>query len=174
MPYTAVLPFFLRRSNDVVGITEITSTSERVHGLLRLEGDRLVVQWRVARETERVGMEIRTDHEVEPVREVVVPLAALGGAEVRATGLRRLLGPQVVLTAADLRAFEEIAGATGLRLAHPAALKLRILRSDHLLAQEFAGELNLAVAEHALRQVEEPDYLSPAPPGRLATPPGSE
>ena len=170
MAYTAVLPFFLRRSNDVVGVMEITSTQERVHGLLRLEEDRLVIQWRVARETERVGMEIRTDHDVEAVRELIVPLSAIGGAEVRARGWRRLLGPQVVLTASDLRAFEEITGAAGLKLAHPAALALRILRSDHLLAQEFAGELNLAVAEHALRQVEEPDYLPPPAPGKLEGP----
>lgn len=162
MPWSAALPFYLRRSHDVVGSVEITSTTERIHGLLKLEDERLVVQWRLARETERYGTEIRTDHELEPVREIVLPLAALAGAEVRADGWRRLLGPQVVLTAADLRAFESIAGAAGLRMSHPATLVLRVKRSECLAAREFAAELNLALAETALQRAEAPDAL-PAP-----------
>lgn len=146
-PHTlAALPFFLRRKHDVVGAMEITSTTERIHGLLRLEPERLVVQWRVARATERVGMEIRTDREVEPVREVVLALAVLGAAAARTSGVRWLLGPQVVLTAADLRAFEAIAGEAGLKLDHPATLALRVERSDRLLVEEFVAELNLALA----------------------------
>src|SRR5687768_17483994 len=118
MAHSAALPFVLRRSHDVVG-WEIVSTRETVHGLLRLEGDRVFIQWRVARSTDHVGMSIRTDHEVEPVREVVIPLGAVAGASVR-WRWRWPPGPYVILTAADLRAFEEIAGAAGLSLDHPA------------------------------------------------------
>ena len=150
MRTNAALPFFLRRKHEVVGAMEITSTTERIHGLLRLEDERLVVQWRVARATERVGSEIRTDREVEPVREVVLPLRALAGAAARSTGWRWLAGPQVVLTAADLRAFEAITGEAGLKLDHPATLALRVRRSDRLLVEEFVAELNLAVAERGL------------------------
>jgi hypothetical protein len=136
-----------------VGIREITSTHETVHGLLRLEGDQIYVQWRVARSTDRVGMEIRTDREVEPVREVVVPLSAIAGAAVR-WRWKWPPGPYLVLTAADLRAFEEVAGAAGLSLDHPAELALRLRRADRELGTEFAGDLELAVAERALAAAE--------------------
>jgi hypothetical protein len=153
MPHSAALPFVLHRSHDSVGIREITSTHETVHGLLRLEGDRIHVQWRVARSTDRVGMEIRTDREVEPVREVVLPLSAIAGASVR-WRWKWPPGPYLVLTAADLRVFEEVAGAAGLSLDHPAELALRLRRSDRELGTEFAGDLELAVAERALAAAE--------------------
>ena len=105
MAHSAALPFVLHRSHDVVGGREITSTHETVHGLIRLDGDRVHVQWRVARSTDRVGKEIRTDREVEPVREAVIPLSAVAGATVR-WRWRWPPGPYLVLTAADLRAFE--------------------------------------------------------------------
>lgn len=149
MIHSAALPFFLRRSHDVVAVGRVTKTLERIHGLLRVDGERVTVQWRVAREVSHVGGEIRTDHEFEPVREVVLPLASLAGAAVHWRGRNRIRGPRFVLTAADLRAFEEIAGAAGLRLEHPAQLVLRIRRADILAAQEFAATLNLAVAEHS-------------------------
>ena len=153
MPHSAALPFVLHRSHDSVGIREITSTHETVHGLLRLDGDQIHVQWRVARSTDRVGMEIRTDREVEPVREVSVPLSAIAGAAVR-WRWKWPPGPYLVLTAADLRAFEEVAGAAGLSLDHPAELALRLRRADRPLGSEFAGDLELAVAERALAAAE--------------------
>lgn len=162
MPSSSALPFQLHRTHEVYGAREISSTRERIHGLLRLDGDRLVVQWRVDRQTERYGAEIRTDLELDPVREVILPLGALAGAEVRAGGWRRLRGAQVVLTASDLRAFEEIAGAAGLRLDHPATLVLGIRRSERLAAREFAADLNLALAERALRRAESPGPLPPS------------
>ena len=148
MAHSAALPFILKRSDDVIGV-EITSTRETVHGLLRLDGDRVYVQWRVARSTERVGWQIRTDREVEPVREAVIPLSAIAGATVR-WQWRWPPGPYLVLTAADLRAFEEVAGAAGLSLSHPAELALRLRGADRALGNEFAGELELALAERAL------------------------
>jgi hypothetical protein len=155
MTHSAALPFTLRRGHDVVGLTEITSTTETVHGLLYLDGERLIVQWRMARSTERVGSEIRTDRELGPVREIVVPLAGVASAEVRRFWFRWPPGSYIVLTAADLRAFEEIAGEGGLRMDHPAELVLHIRRADRLAAREFAGELGLAVAERALRRATE-------------------
>ena len=154
MPHSAAVPFVLHRSHDQVGLKEITSTHETIHGLLRLEGDRLHVQWRVARSTDRVGMEIRTDREVEPVREVVLPLSAIGGATVQWRWWKWPPGPYLVLTAADLRAFEEVAGAAALSLDHPAELALRLRRADRALGTEFAGDLELAVAERALAAAE--------------------
>ena len=149
MTHSAALPFTLKRSQDVIGASEITSTTETVHGLLRLEGERLVIQWRLGRKTDRIGNEIRTDQEFEAVRQVVIPLDAVAGAAVRRRWWQLWSGPRLILTASDLQAFEEVAGEGGLRLAHPAELVLRLRRSDRLAAEEFSAELALAVAELA-------------------------
>ena len=82
MPHSAAVPFLLQRRHDVVGVA-ITTTRETVHGLLRLDGDKLYVQWRVALAIDHVGMTIRSDKQVEPVREVVIPLTAIAGAVVK-------------------------------------------------------------------------------------------
>jgi hypothetical protein len=154
MAHYAALPFTLRRSKDVVGAKEITSTKETVHGLLRLDGDRVLIQWRTSRAIDRVGTEIRTDREVEPVRELSLPLAALAGAEVRWSWLHWPPGPHLVLTGADLLAFEGLAGREGLELKHPAQFAIRIGRGSRLAALEFASELGLALADRALRAAE--------------------
>jgi hypothetical protein len=152
MTQSAALPFVLRRSSDVIGLDHFTSTTEKLHGLLRLDGECVVIQWRTSRKTERVGSEVRTDLEYEPVREVSVPLSALAGARIRT---RWWGGRQLHLTAADLRAFEGVAGEDGLRLAHPAELVLGLSRDTAKLAREFAAELQMALAERALRQAEQ-------------------
>ena len=178
MPHSAALPFSLRRKHEVVGVREYTSTTETVHGLLRLDGERLVIQWRLTRATDRVGFEIRTDREVEPVRETVVPLSSLAGAAVRRQWWRRLLGPQLVLTAADLRAFAGVADDAVLRLEHPARLVLNLRRADETAAAEFAAEVELAIAEQALSAAEERETApgveaggSQRQPFRAMTPP---
>ena len=176
MPHSAALPFFLKKSGDVYTTTAVTTTSEVTHGLLRLDDERLVVQWRVARKTEHVGWEIRTDEEVEPVREIVVPLSAVADAAVRGGWWSWITGgPRVVLTATDLVAFEALAGAGGLKLDHPSRLVLRIRYADRLAAEEFGAELALALAERTLRDGVRPGSLDGgARPtgGRLHAPPG--
>lgn len=153
MPHVAAVPFHLFRKTDSVSGTSVTSTTEIVHGLLRLEADRLVVQWRLARQTQHVGtMSVHTDEELEAVRELVIPLSGVAGAELRRRWWLPWNAPLLVLRAADLRAFEEIAGENGLRLSHPAELVLGLRRPDTLVAEEFAAELSLAVAERALAE----------------------
>lgn len=150
-----VLPFLLRRSQDVFGADGITTTAETIHGLLHLDATRLTIQWRLARETDRFGPEIRTDREVEPVRDVRLPLGAIGGVALRRSWWpwRRFL--RVVLTAADLQAFEEVAGTGGLQLAHPAELVLLVRRIDKPAAAAFIAELDLVLAERALEAAEQ-------------------
>ncbi|MGM0669625.1 MAG: hypothetical protein ACQET1_07890 [Gemmatimonadota bacterium] len=150
MPRMAAVPFTIRRSKDEFSATSVSSTTETAHGLLRLEGDRIIVQWRLARKTERyTSVAIKTDEDMEPVREVVVPLDAVATAFVRNRWWEFWRGPQMVLTAADLQAFDEVAGEGGLRLGHPAKMVVRLRRSDRMLAEEFTAELTLAVAEMA-------------------------
>jgi hypothetical protein len=155
MRRTAALPFTLRRSEEAYGAASLTTTTETVHGLLRLDGDRVVIQWRSARKTEHLGaLEMRTDRELDDVREVTVPLSALAGASRRPSFWGRLRACRFVLTAADLRAFEGVAGEDGLGLDHPAKLVVRIRRADTLQADEFAAELALALAERQLSEAD--------------------
>jgi hypothetical protein len=155
------LQFTLRRSEDIVGVTEITSTRETVHGLMRVEGENLIIQWRVARSTDRVGMVIKTEREMEPVREVVVPLAALASARF-GWRWRWPPGRRFILTASDLRAFEPLSTA-GFELDNPTELAVGIRRPDRLAAREFAGDLDLALAERAVAAAEQRPELPPHP-----------
>ena len=78
MPRFATLPFTLRRSTDEFTMLGMTTTTEKVHGLLRLEGEEVTVQWRLNRTTDHLGgAKYHTDEEIEPVREVTIPLSAL-------------------------------------------------------------------------------------------------
>lgn len=162
-PNVIALPFTLKRTSDVFGAAEYSSTTETVHGLLRLQGDDLVIQWRVQRSTDRYGTEVRSDMEVEAVREVAVPLIRIANASLRRAWWERQ--PRLVLTAADLTAFEELAGSGGLSLAHPAELILNIRREDRLRAREFAADVELASGDLAMQLEDE------AEGGRLAPPP---
>jgi hypothetical protein len=154
MNHHAAVPFTLQRHKDVIAGREITSTRETVHGLLNLDGERVVIQWRTSRAIDRVGAEIRSDREVEPVRELSLPLSALAGAEVRWAWRPWPPGRYLVLTGADLRAFEELAGTEGLELKHPAQFEIRISNDSRFRALEFASELKLALADRALRAAE--------------------
>lgn len=153
-PQTAALPFTLRRGHDVFEASEYTSTRETVHGLLRLDGAALHIQWRTSRTTDRMGRQVRTDREFEPVREVTVPLAALAGARVRWSWRRWPPGYHLEITAADLRAFEQVAGEGGLKLKHPAQLGIRVTGGARMAARDFASEVELALADRALRAAE--------------------
>lgn len=148
MSRSASLPFVLTLKKDVYTSTTMITTRERVHGLLRLEGEQLRIQWRVGRTTERYGAgEVRSDDEVEPVQEVLVPLDYVAGAVVKERWWEPWAGPRLVLTGNDLRAFEGLAATKVLRLSHPSELTLRLRRGDALAASEFAGELAMAIAE---------------------------
>jgi len=151
MPPSAALPFKLKRSKDIFSGSGMTSTTETIHGLLRLADGVLTVQWRLARKTDYVGGEIRTDEEFEAVREVHVPLHAVAGVNIRNRWWEWPLGPRLEVVASDLGAFEEVVGEAGLKMAHPAQLVLRIARRDRLVAEEFAAEVALALAERALK-----------------------
>lgn len=150
MARSATLPFTILRDKGVIAGKEMTSTRETVHGLLRLDGERVLIQWRTSRAIDRVGSEIRSDSEMEEVRELSLPLSALASAEVRSSWLpwSRL---RVVLTGADLRAFESLAGNEGLQLKHPAQFDIRVSRDARADALEFVSELEFALADLALR-----------------------
>ena len=155
----SAVPFLLRRQSDVIGLMEMTSTTEKSYGVLRIEGETLVVQWGTARETQKVGLVMKTDRALDPVREERIPLAGLAGANIGWQWLRWPPGPSLVLRAADLRAFEGLAGGAGLVLEHPAELTLGIRRRDRGLAREFAAELEMHLADQALKAAERRDRV---------------
>ena len=148
MTTVSAVPFTFKRSSDLyTSGGGYESTTETAHGLVRLETDRLVIQWRLAVRTEAVmsaGYETR--EEIEPVKEIVIPLSKVAGATVPQGRWWKLVGPRLVITAADLLAFEKIAGQQGLKLKHPSKLVLRVKRSDRLIAEEVAAELALTLA----------------------------
>lgn len=148
MTSLAAVPFTLKRSTDMwTSGGEYESTTQTAHGLVRLESDRLVLQWRIAVQTQLMdGAGYETREEIEPVQEMVIPLTSVAGAVVPRQRWWRFVGPRLVLTATDLLAFEKIAGQQGLKLKHPAKLVLRIRRADRLIAEEFAAELALTLA----------------------------
>lgn len=106
------------------------------------------------RTVDLVGSEIRSDKTVEQVREVSIPLAGLSVAHVRSPWWRIRNRVRLVIIAADLRAFEPLVEGVGLDLAHPAELRVNIRPQDYDAAVEFAGELQLALAELSLRRAE--------------------
>jgi hypothetical protein len=160
----ATLPFTLRRSKHSFTSSAMTTTTEKVHGLLHLEGEEMTVQWRLARKTDYLGSDkTHTDEEFEAVQKASIPISAISGASVRRPWWKFWGGPRIVLLASDLQALEAVAGQDGLRLAHPAQLVLTVRRSDALVAQEFAAELELAVAERALARSEERRRLTSPP-----------
>ena len=154
------LPFTLRRSDGVIRGKEITSTVETIHGLIHVDGDSLVLQWRVQRQTDRVGAEIRSERELEPVREATIPVASVSGAVVRSPWWRLGRAGRLVLTATDLRAFEGLTGPGGLELAHPAQLIFEVRKEDTDAARELAMQVELAIGDHALR-IAEGDATAP-------------
>ena len=164
MPRMAAVPFTIRRSKDEFSATSLSSTTETVHGLLRLDGDHIVIQWRLDRKIESYSsVSIKTDEDMEPVREVVIPLGAVASAFVRRRWWEFWRGPQMVLTAADLQAFDEVAGDGGLRLGHPAEMVVGLRRADRMLAEEFTAELTLAVAELAAAETHSSRRLKDGP-----------
>jgi hypothetical protein len=151
---TGAVPFVVRREQGTVRGFSVAATTEVTHGLLRLVAGRVVAQWSTARQTSRAGWEISVDHERLPVQEVEIPLQGLAGARVR---WRLLPWPprwQLVVHAADLRAFERLAGELRLPQSHPAELVLDLRAVDRAAAREFAADLTLALAEEAVRLAE--------------------
>ena len=140
---------------EVHGVSELTSTRETIDGLLRLDGDELLIQWRLRVTTEHLA---ETDEELGDVTSVVLPLDRIAGVEVRHRWWELWLGPRLVLTATDMLAFEQIADEAGFHLSHPAQLVVRLRRGDRLAAEEFAAEMSSGLANERIR---EPPERSP-------------
>ncbi|HEU4631460.1 MAG TPA: hypothetical protein VFS08_17030 [Gemmatimonadaceae bacterium] len=143
------VPFSIRLSDEHVATSAgsfYLAADRRVVGLARLEPDALVVQFAESRHVVHVlaagGVEQRRESDVVSDRRI--PLEAISGARV-AWGL---LGPRLVVTTSDLRALAGMPGANG------AELRLRIARRHRTAASELVAELQLQLADLALRRAE--------------------
>lgn len=153
MDRSPALPFTVRRKKDVINFFGITSTHETMRGLLRVEGDKVVLQWRTERKIDRVGWTLGTEREFDAVREVTLPVSVIADATVHSHWwwpFRKYL----VLTGVDLRAFETLLIDEALPIAHPAELVVRIDRGASANAREFATELRLVLADRAIQAAE--------------------
>jgi hypothetical protein len=159
----AALPFQVSGNHQVFTNGTVTTTEERRHGVVRLEGATLTVQWRVERKIQKIGPETRTDVEQDGMRSVPVRVDQLGDARVRTRGRWFWRTWELVLTARDLSAFDPLAGNDGFTFEHPAELVLPVRSADIQLAREFASEVELAVAELALSAAESAAAPLPAP-----------
>ena len=142
------VPFSVPLSEQILssdaGLTYVTA-KRRVHGVARVDDDRLVLQLAESRAVVQLTeMGVTQRMESDPVAERAIPLALVGDARLR----RHWLWWQLVLTAADLRAFEGLPGAEGVEL------RLRVDRRHRALAEELVGTLQLALAELAVQRAE--------------------
>lgn len=90
----AALPFSLEGVEEALGVSELTSTKETIHGLLRFDGDKLLIQWQLTIKTQHLG---ETDEELGDVNSVVIPLDSIAGVTVRRRWWEFWVGPRLAL-----------------------------------------------------------------------------
>lgn len=146
---SAEVPFTVRLSDEHIATSAgsfYVAADRRVVGIARLEPDALVLQFSESRHVVHVlaagGVEQR--READTVSDRRIPLDAISGARVGWS----LLGARLVVTTSDLRATAGMPGANG------AELRLRIARRHRAAAAELVAELQLQVADLALRRAE--------------------
>lgn len=143
------VPFHFFSADESVRIGPfhgMTVRERTISGLLSLGADAVTVQFQVARGLVHMGGGgLVTERTTEPVQECVVPLTALADLRVQRPRWRTRADFTLVLVAKDLRAFEQIPGANGHELA------LRVAGRNRDDAEEFASELQLALADEAVR-----------------------
>jgi hypothetical protein len=113
------------------------STSFRVHGLLRLEGEQLVIQWGGTVQVQEVGLlSLQDESEVLPIEQVVVPVSDL----YRATLAGGWWRPRLKLEARELAALGAVPSEQYGRV------EFWYARHDRMVAVEMADAINEAIA----------------------------
>ncbi|HEX8692077.1 MAG TPA: hypothetical protein VF746_06645 [Longimicrobium sp.] len=139
----SAVPFTLRRQELTSAALKWEQVDTVVRGLLRLDDDDLVFQWREEASVQRWGggggySREKSESEVMEKR---VPLAALRSARLKR---RWWLLADLALAAADLRAFEGLPGGRG------SELVVRVARADRSAAADLASGIELALADRLL------------------------
>jgi len=123
-----------------------------LHGVMRLEGDHLVIEWSGTRHVSEAGRgTARSAVEQLPVSRATIPVASLGRVTLRRHWWRRRLE----IASADLSALQAIPTARAGRVV------LEITRADRHLAADLVSQIELAAADHALAAAEQLRALPP-------------
>jgi hypothetical protein len=125
----------------------VYDSSVRIHGLARLEGNTLILEWSGTISHDEVGKTIGSWTESLPVKSASIPLSSLATVEFRRGWL---LSPRLVLRASDLNGFSGIPGVEA------GVLVLRLLRRDRRAGRDLAANLELGLADAALLEAENP------------------
>jgi hypothetical protein len=108
----------------------------KVHGVLQVDEDRVVLEWAVTESSGKVdGVDVKMDVKELPVEAVELPIERLYEAKAH-TGWWK---PRVTLIANDLRLFQGIPGVEG------TGLQLYIARADRALAEHAVDSINDAI-----------------------------
>ena len=140
VPFALALP---KESNVARG--QVLSKSYQVRGVARLEGDRLTLEWSGSIEiTEVSGASVRTLRESVPAQRLVLPMARIASIELRGRWWR----PFIELRATGVRPLDLVPSAVAGRVV------LRLARRDRQAAAELVSQVQLAMADLALREAE--------------------
>jgi hypothetical protein len=157
---TAAVPFTLRVPGESrVEGPQVSSTTHRMHGIARLEGASMVLEWSGTTEEQIVGpASVRAKRTAIPIARAEVPVGRLAGFELR--GWWR---PRIELWASDLDTLARVPGVERGRL------RLWLARRDRRAAAELVLGVQLEMAEEALRAADASGELpSPGlPPGEV-------
>lgn len=130
------IPFKIRRATR--DSNTYLQTATHVHGLVGMEDDEVVLQYRITTVRQRIGaMPERTESEVGEAR---IPLDAIRRAEVRRGWFRT----RVVLLPANLHSFGGIPGFTGDELV------LTIPRAERAGAADLVSSIEMALSTRLL------------------------
>ncbi len=149
---TDALPFRLRVVEPAVAVRRnaVDTTESRLHGLARLDGSTLRLEWSGTVESTVVrGPEVRIERRELPVSGLEVPVQELARVELRGRWFR----PRLVLRPVRLDGLAAVPSATG------GTLTLWIERRDWALAGELAASLEVEMADAALRAASAPPAL---------------
>ena len=149
-PMTSVLdpvvPFTIRVPGDsrVGKWGDVSTTKHRVHGLARLEGDALVLEWSGTIEHQYIGLEVRTERVPLPVRRLAIPVRLIRAIDLEGGWWR----PRIELRVSALEALGELPGVEQDRA------RLKVSRRDRGAAGELVAAVEMALADRALAEAE--------------------
>lgn len=136
------IPFKMKvehpRADETFAMTELMSASRSIEGLLRMDGDDMVLQFRVHDYVLDVNM--KQEKDTSEAHEVRVPLASLAEAKLKGWWRGKL-----VLTSMDLTTFEALGCTDGRvvltvpRAAKPDAAELATALAFRISDMELAG-----------------------------------
>jgi hypothetical protein len=155
MPILAV-PFSLSLPKEAaVDGAGVQSKVYQVRGMVRLDGDRLTLEWSGSVEIVEVRGKggVRTLRQSVPAQRLVLPVSRIASFEPRS----RWWKPYVELRTDSIAPLELVPTASAGRV------MLRIARSDWGATRDLASHVQLAMADAALHDAERPRPLPSQP-----------